>query len=67
MEKTPGHRTHFVEKQDGNVGSRTVDSTSLCKKTKVAVDLFRGRVGDPPVVDPVSSESPVAFREVCRN
>jgi len=67
MQKPPGHRTHFVENPNGSVGSRTVDSTSLCEETKVAVDLFRRGVGDAPMVDSVPSETSVAFGEICRH
>jgi hypothetical protein len=34
---------------------------------EVDIDLPRGSVGDPEVVEPVSSDASVAFGEICCN
>ena len=67
VEETPCEGSDFVEELDGGGGLGGVDGACSGEETKMGIDLFRGGVGDAPVVHSVTAGSAVAFREVCGN
>jgi len=59
IEKLPSHRTDFFEEIQGGDCLSAMDGPGKAENPEVDIHLFRGSVGNPPVVDSVSSESPV--------
>ena len=50
VEETPGEGSNFVEELDSFGGLGGVDSASSGEEAKMGIDLFRGGVGNAPVV-----------------
>jgi len=64
VEEAPGHGSDVVEETNSVLGSRCGDGTHADEETQVGVDLFRGAVGDSPVVEAVSSGTAGTFGEI---
>ncbi len=67
IEQAPRHRTNVVEGLQGVLCPDSIDCTSGGEESQVTVDLFGRGIGDPPVVQPVSSKPAVAFSDVGRD
>ena len=64
MEKAPRHGAYLVEEVESNLGLSSVDNTGGGQQAKKGVDLFCRSVGDPPVIEPVSTNPSVALAEI---
>jgi len=64
MEQTPCHGSHLVEEVESNVGLPSVDNTGIGQQAKEGIDLLCRSVGDPPVIEPVSTNPSVALAEI---
>ena len=64
IQQAPGHGTGLIEGVHRFTGSIPADRPGVSEKLQVAVNLFRRGVGDPPVVQPVSTNSAVPFCQV---
>ena len=66
MEQPPGHCANFVEELQGGDCLFAMHGTCDAEKPEVTVHFLCGSIGDTPLVEPVSSVSPVAFPEPVR-
>jgi len=64
VEEAPGDGSDFVEETDRRSGLFAVDGAGSGEEPEMRVDIFRGTVGDAPVVQSISPRSAVAFREI---
>ena len=64
MEQTPCHGSHLVEELKSGVGLCLIDNTSVGQQAKEGIDLLCRSVGDPPVIESVSTNPSVALAEI---
>jgi hypothetical protein len=55
VEKAPRHGSDVVEELEREFGSSPIDCPGSSEETKMGVDLFRGTVGNAPVVIPIAT------------
>jgi hypothetical protein len=64
MEETPGHGADVVEELQGSGCVSAMRGVREAEDSKVNVHFLRGSIGNPEVMEPVSSGSSVTLREI---
>jgi hypothetical protein len=67
MKQAPGHGSHLIEKLESDSGLRCVHNTGVGQQAKEGIDLLGRPIGDPPMIESISTSSTVALAEIGRN